>query len=90
MITGVIPVSTTLRASIPKQAPLKFHVGIAKLGFSPIQISVISLLICNASSNPPVPTNLVTAGAAIIAIPPTPIVSVIAESPISVFASSAE
>ena len=51
-------------------------------------ISVISFDVFRASSYPPAPTNLVTAGAAIIAIPPTPTVSVIALSPISGQASS--
>ena len=89
LITGVIPFSTTSLASIPRQIPWKFHVGTVKFGFLSVTISIISLLVRRASSYPPAPTNLVTAGAAIIAIPPTPNVSVIALSPISGQASSA-
>ena len=51
-------------------------------------IRFISLEVRFASSRPPAPTKRVTAGAAIIAMPPTPKVSVIALSPISGQASS--
>src|SRR5699024_9136737 len=85
---GVIPVSTTLRMSIPRHAPWKSQVGIERFGLLSIQISRISSDVLIASLNPPVPTKRVTPGAAIIAIPPTPYASVIAESPMSGQASS--
>ena len=85
---GVIPNSTTLRISIPKQVPWKSQVGIENVGLCPSQIFAISFEVANASSKPPAPTNRVTPGAATIAIAPTPTVSVIALSPTSGFPSS--
>ena len=90
LMTGKIPVSTTLRASIPVEIPWKSQVGIGKFGLAVVVISVMSLLIRRASSKPPVHTKRGTAGAAIIAKPPTPKVSVIALSPMSGEASSSE
>src|SRR5262249_16893003 len=88
LISGVIPVSTTLRISIPTGEPRPARIGIFQWMCSPRQISVISSVTAKASCTPPLPTKPATAGDAAIANPPSPIVSTIALSPRSGFASS--
>ncbi len=87
LITGVMPVFTTLRMSMPSGVPRKFSVGILKVLFSATVISNMFIVVCTANSGVP-PTYCTTAGAPAIASEPRPRVSVIAESPMSGLASS--
>ena len=84
---GVIPNSTTLRISIPKQVPWKSQVGIENVGLCPSQILPFHLrLLTHLQSH--LHQQTVLRRAATIAIAPTPTVSVIALSPTSGFPSS--
>ena len=87
-MAGVMEVSTTSRASTPTGLPRSSRAGMRKCGCSPAQISRISAVIAAASAVPPAPRKRATAGAATIANAPRPIVSTIALSPMSGFASS--
>src|SRR6185295_6286125 len=89
LITGSTPQSTTLRASIPAAPAAKSSAGSVNAGLTPSVIARIRRLWWIASAGVP-PTNLTIAGAAAIAKPPTPAVSVIAESPRSAAASAME
>ena len=89
LITGSMPQSTTLRASMPAADAAKSSAGSVNVGFAPSVIARMRRLWCIASAGVP-PTNLTIAGAAAIAKPPTPAVSVIAESPRSAAASAIE
>ena len=84
---GRIPVSTTLRTSMPQGAPAKSSAGKLRAGFFVTVISYISLLYRTASLTVP-PANNVSAGEAANEQPPKPAVSVMALSPISGHASS--
>src|SRR6266545_482305 len=87
-MSGVMPVSTTLRMSMPTGAPRSSRVGIRKCACSPRQISAISSVTAMASCMPPAPTKPATAGEAAMAKPPRPTVSTMALSPRSGLASS--
>ena len=87
LICGSDPVRTTLRTSMPVGVPRKPSIGIWNAGFSASVISYIGSVVASASATVP-PTNCTIAGAAAIAKPPRPAVSVIAESPMSGLASS--
>ena len=76
-MTGAIPLSTTLRASIAVGEPQKSSVGSAWSGFRASVISPISRLERSASAAVP-PTKRTIAGAAAMANAPMPAVSVIA------------
>jgi hypothetical protein len=89
LITGRMPESTTLRASMPAAAAAKSSEGSVNDAFAPSVIARIRRLWFVASAGVP-PTNLTMAGAAAMAKPPTPAVSVIAESPRSAAASATE
>ena len=67
--------------------PRKSSAGIWYVSFSPTVISYICSVKVTASAGEP-PTNFTIAGAAAIANPPMPVVSVITESPMSRAASS--
>src|SRR5438093_11314045 len=75
LITGKMPQSTTLRASMPAAAAAKSSAGKVKDGLLPRVIARMRRLWCIASVELP-PTNFTMAGAAAIAKPPTPAVSV--------------
>src|SRR5437867_4840605 len=87
LMTGRIPVSTTLRASMPAGVPPKLSAGSVNALLRPSVICVIANVLAIASCGVP-PTNFTIAGAAAIAKPPTPAVSVIALSPRSGAASA--
>ena len=72
---------------MPVGVPRKPSTGTWYVGFSASVISYISRVASIASATSP-PTNRTIAGAAAIAKPPIPAVSVIAESPMSGLASS--
>ena len=74
-------------ASIPAGVPPKFSGGSVNAGFCPSVILDILRLFAVASAGVP-PTNWTIAGDAAIAKPPSPLVSVMAESPRSAAASS--
>ncbi len=89
LMTGRTPLSTTLRASMPTAAAAKSSAGRVNDGLAPSVMARMRRLWWMASVGVP-PTNLTIAGAAAIAKPPTPAVSVIAESPRSAAASAIE
>jgi hypothetical protein len=72
---------------MPVGEPRKSKTGIWYAGFSARVISYINWVASIAWGTSP-PTNFTIAGAAAIAKPPIPAVSVMAESPMSGFASS--
>ena len=78
---------TTAATSIPVGVPRKSSTGIPNAGFSARVISYIRRVVASASGTSP-PTKRTIAGAAAIAKPPMPEVSVMAESPMSGLASS--
>ncbi len=86
-MTGAIPESTTRRASIPVGVPTNPSGGSAYDGLRASVIRPISRVNSRASEGLP-PTKRTIAGAAAIANPPIPNVSVIALSPRSGLASS--
>jgi hypothetical protein len=86
LITGSIPVSTTRRASMHAGVPAKSSAGRVKAPFRLRVMCVIASVLASASCGVP-PTNLTIAGAAAMAKPPSPAVSVIALSPRSGAAS---
>src|SRR6185295_13235170 len=90
LMIGAMPVSTTSRTSMPVATPAKLRAGIVQRGFSLMVISRIIWVKCWASAAEPAPTKPTTAGAAAMAKPPRPMLSTIAESPMSGLASSAE
>ena len=79
---------TTSRQSIPVGVPRKPSAGILKDALSDHVISYMRSVVAAASWGRP-PTNSTIAGAAAIAKPPSPTVSVIVLSPMSRFASAA-
>ena len=87
LICGRMPVRHTFVTSMPVGVPWNSSTGTAQRGFSPSVISCIRRVVASASGTEP-PTNRTIAGAVAIANPPMPDVSVIAESPMSGFASS--
>lgn len=80
LMTGKMPRSVTLRASIPAAVGAKLRAGSVNAGLPPRVIACIRRLLLVASAGVP-PTNLTIAGDDAIAKPPTPAVSVIALSP---------
>ena len=78
---------TTLVTSMPVGVPRNSRIGTWYDGCSARVISYIERVARSAIGTSP-PTNLTIAGAAAIAKPPMPAVSVIAESPMSGLASS--
>ena len=87
LMTGKMPRSVTLRASIPAAVGAKLRAGSVNAGLPPRVMACIRRLLLVASTGVP-PTNLTIAGDDAIAKPPTPAVSVIALSPRSAAASS--
>ncbi len=87
LMTGAIPESTTRRASIPVGVPTNPSGGSAYDGLRASVIRPIRRVNSRASAGLP-PTKRTIAGAAAIANPPIPNVSVIALSPRSGLASS--
>ena len=87
LMIGNTPESATSRASIPAGVPPKFNGGNVNAGLVPRVIVSIRRLFAVASAGVP-PTNWTMAGEAAIAKPPSPFVSVIAESPRSAAASA--
>ena len=87
LICGVMSSSAPRRASIPSGVPAKSSAGIVNRRERPTEISPISRVRAAASAAPP-PKNVATAGAAATAIPPRPMHSITAESPMSSAASS--
>ena len=87
LITGRMPVSTTRRASMHAGVPAKSSAGSVKALLRRRVMWVIASVLASASCGVP-PTNLTIAGAAAMAKPPTPAVSVIALSPRSGAASA--
>ena len=77
LMTGSMPQSTTLRASMPAATAAKSSAGSVNDGLTPSVIASMRRLWWMASVGVP-PTNLTIAGAAAIAKPPTPAVSVMA------------
>ena len=88
LMIGAIPVSTTLRASMPAGVPAKSSAGRVSAPLRPSVMWLISSVFAIASCGVP-PTNCTIAGAAAMAKPPRPAVSVIALSPRSGAASAA-
>src|SRR3972149_3427455 len=86
---GVIPSSTTLRRSMPVGVPRKSSGGVVKCLCSATVISYISSVAFRASWGVPL-TKVTMAGAAAMANPPMPAVSVMVLSPMSALASSLE
>lgn len=80
LMTGKMPRSVTLRASIPAAVGAKLRAGSVNAGLPPRVMACIRRLLLVASAGVP-PTNLTIAGDDAIAKPPTPAVSVIALSP---------
>ena len=89
LMIGSTPESATSRASMPAGVPPKLSAGSVKAGLLPSVIDSMRRLFAVASAGVP-PTNCTIAGDAAIANPPSPLVSVIAESPRSAAASSTE
>ena len=89
LMKGAMPLAITLRTSMPSGVPRKLSTGTVKNSCSPAVIWYISCVTLNARSAVP-PTKRTMAGAAAIAKPPMPPVSVMLESPMSGLASSAE
>ena len=87
LMMGSTPESATRRASIPAGVPPKLSGGSVNAGLLPSVIESIRRLCAVASAGVP-PTNWTIAGEAAIANPPSPLVSVMAESPKSAAASS--
>ena len=87
LMTGAMPVSTTSRASIPVGVPLKPSDGRPYAAFFASVIRSIRRVNAIASAGVP-PTKRTIAGAAAMAKPPMPNVSVMALSPRSGFASA--
>jgi hypothetical protein len=87
LITGSTPVSATLRASMPAGVPVKSSAGRVKAALRPSVMVIIARVWARACAGVP-PTNCTIAGAAAMAKPPRPAVSVIAESPMSAPASA--
>ena len=82
-----MPVRITLVTSIPVGAPRNSRIGTANAGFSVSVISYIRPVTASASGTDP-PTKRTIAGAVAITMPPMPMVSAMAESPMSGLASS--
>ena len=87
LTVGRTPVWTTSRASMPSGVPRKPRVGTWYEALSAQVMSYIARVAATASSGLP-PTKRTMAGAAAMAIPPMPMVSVMVESPMSRLASS--
>src|SRR3990170_365035 len=86
LMRGRRPSSTTLRMSIPVGVPRKSRAGMVKSLCSATVISYISRVVLRASRGVPL-TKVTIAGAAAMAKPPMPAVSVIVLSPMSALAS---
>src|SRR6185436_14842747 len=89
LMIGSTPESATSLASMPAGVPPKLSGGSVNAGFAPSVMLSMRRLFAVASAGVP-PTNCTIAGDAAIAKPPSPFVSVIAESPRSAAASSTE
>ena len=87
LIFGRIPVRATAETSMPVGVPRNSRMGTWYAVCSPTVISYIVRVARSASGTSP-PTNFTMAGAAAMAKPPMPAVSVMAESPMSGLASS--
>src|SRR4029078_9692031 len=87
LIAGWMPVAATLRASMPAGTPCPSSAGMVHFGFLPTVSSPMSRVKASASLARPAPTNPITARASAMAKAPRPMVSMIAESPMSGFAS---
>jgi hypothetical protein len=87
LICGRMPVRATAATSMPVGVPRNSRIGIWYAVCSPTVISYIVCVARSANGTSP-PTKRTIAGAAAMAKPPMPAVSVMAESPMSGFASS--
>jgi hypothetical protein len=87
LMIGAMPVRTTASTSIPNGTPRKPSTGSVQVGCSDTVSWYISSVQVRASSASP-PTRPTMAGAPAMANPPSPTVSVIAESPMSGLASA--
>ncbi len=88
LITGAMPVSTTLRMSMPAGVAAKSSCGRVKASLRPMVMCAMRCELATASAAEP-PTNCTIAGAAAMAKAPMPAVSVMVLSPMSGLASAA-